>query len=121
MKQEWLDPWIQSVGKEVCIPGNNSCSQNLKVALGFAAGEGKPKPQHLAVLFAICCRNYDSPSGIRMNNEAYTSYPVEREMLLTEGCGVYVLLVEEVVIENEHAAWADFNGKTITIVHLYTI
>ena len=38
MKEEWLQPWIEKVGQKVRIPGNTSSSQNLKVALGFAAG-----------------------------------------------------------------------------------
>ena len=86
MKAEWLEPWLKRVGRNVRIPGNASCSQNLKIALGFAAEN--PKKDHVSVLFVISCPNYDSPAGIRMNNSAYTSFPVESETLLMEGCDV---------------------------------
>ncbi len=121
MKPEWLEPWIEKVGANcVCIPGNTSCSQNLRVAIGFAIPE-HPKPDFTSVLFVISCKNYESPAGIRMNNEAYTSFPVEREILLVEGCGVWVLEVEEnVIIDNNHADFSRYNGKVITIVHLFT-
>jgi len=37
MKQEWILPYVQAVGGGlICLPGNNSCSKNLKVALNFA-------------------------------------------------------------------------------------
>ena len=105
MKAEWLAPWLNRVGEEVKIPGNSSCSQNLKIALGFAAAN--PKPDHTSVLFVISCRNYFSPRGVRMNNEAYTSFPVESEILLMEGCEVYIVGVEkDVVIDNKHEGYS---------------
>ena len=48
-------------------------------------------------LFVISVRNYISPEGMRMNNEAYTSYPGENEILLREGCPVFVLDIEDCV------------------------
>ena len=55
-----------------------------------------------------------------MNNSAYTAYPAEGEILLMEGCPVFVLSVDtEVLIENAHGAMAHFNGNKITIVHLF--
>ena len=60
--------------------------------------EGKQKAEDIAVLFVICCRNYQSPAGIRMNNEAYTSYPSEKEVLLCEGCELYVSGIERNVL-----------------------
>ena len=55
-----------------------------------------------------------------MNNEAYTSYPSEQEYLLQEGCEVYVLAVErEVQICNEFSSFRQFDGQTITIIHIY--
>ena len=54
-----------------------------------------------------------------MNNEGYTAYPREKEMLLSEGCGVWVLNVErDVVVENMRESFEDFVGKAITIIHL---
>ena len=55
-----------------------------------------------------------------MNNEAYTSYPSESEILLRDGAFTYILGVEEdIVIQNDHTSFAKYNGKTISIVHLF--
>ena len=36
-----------------------------------------------------------------MDNEAYSSYPSEAEVLLTDGCDIFVLKVDtEVIIQN---------------------
>ncbi len=66
MKDDWLIPYEQNnyqndmqaewdeaktVPMSVRLPGNTSCSQNLKVALKFATG--KPKVDHKAVLFVV--------------------------------------------------------------------
>lgn len=82
----------------VHIPGNASCSQSIRVGLDFAFKN--LKDDFIPVLFVFSCHNYYSPNGIRMNNEAYSSYPTEREVLLREGCKVYVLAMETVEIEN---------------------
>ena len=71
-------------------------------------------------LFVISFRNYNSPDGMRMNNEAYTSYPGENEILLREGCEVFVLDIEDgVEIINPFPSFKKFNGKVFTIVYLY--
>ena len=55
-----------------------------------------------------------------MNNEAFTAYPSEGELLLMEGCHVYVLAVEKgVQIANEHEGMQQYNGQTVTLIHLY--
>ena len=37
MKNEWIILYMSKVGMEqIHLPGNNSCSKNLTVALGFA-------------------------------------------------------------------------------------
>ena len=46
------------------------------------------------MLYVISCRNYFAPLGMMMNNEAYTAYPNEGELLLSEGCQVFVLAVD---------------------------
>ena len=72
-------------------------------------------------LFVISVRNYGSPEGMRMNNEAYTSYPGENEILLREGCQVRVLDIEDgVEIINPFLRYKEFNGKVFTIVYLFT-
>lgn len=79
-----INAYKDHVMKEyICLPGNASCSQDVKTALGFALDY--PKTDHVSVLFVISCRNYEGPRGIRLNNEAYSAFPGEREILLTEG------------------------------------
>ena len=88
--EDFIDPYELMAGQDiVCLPGNKSCSKDPTVALGFAFNN--LKPEQSPVLFIISCQNYRSPSGIRMNNEAYTAYPLEDEFLLMDGCEAYVL------------------------------
>ena len=56
-----------------------------------------------------------------MNNEAYSAYPSEAEVLLSEGCAMFVLAVDTgFMIENTvGGAMAPFNGKEMTVIHLY--
>ena len=55
-----------------------------------------------------------------MNNEAYSAYPSEGEFLLSEGCGVNILAVERnFTIKNFHPSLDKYDGKVLTIVHLY--
>jgi len=120
MKEEWLAPYKEEVGGDgVHLPGNTSCSRDMKVALGFALD--KPKPDHHGVLFVISVRNFDSPDGIQMNNEAYTAYPEEGELLLIEGKRVWVLAVEKgITIKNLSQEYQAYNDKVVSIVHLHS-
>ena len=70
------------------------------------------------MLFVISCQNYNSYEGFELDNQQYTAYPVEREILLSEGCQVRVLGVErDYVIKNENMPL--YNGKQVTIIHLF--
>lgn len=91
MKYEWIAPFVNNIGMNVNLPGNQSTSRSPQVALGFATKN--LKPDFSPVLFVISCRNYTPPDGFSLNNEAYTSYPDEDEFLLTEGCQVYILKI----------------------------
>lgn len=120
MKNEWVAPYISEVGKRIMLPGNNSCSKDLTVALNFAV----PKviqDQFTPTLFVIACRNYRGFNGMVMNNEAYSSYPSESEVLLMEGCDMWILAVDHNVKLpgiNE-GKMATYNDKVITVVHLF--
>ena len=55
-----------------------------------------------------------------MNHEAYTAYPSEAEVLLCEGCHIWVLGVDYgVKIENDQGQIGKFNGQEMTVVHLF--
>ena len=55
-----------------------------------------------------------------MNNEAYTAYPSEAEVLLCEGYKIFVLGFDKCVkISNKEGQLAPFNGQQMTVVHLF--
>ena len=61
----------------------------LTVALAFALDQ--LKEGLIPTLFVISCQNYERFNGMVMDNEAYSAYPNEAEVLLTDGCDMYVL------------------------------
>ena len=90
----------------------------MKVGLRFAFS--KRDIELTPVLFVISCNNYVSPNGIYMNNKAYSAYPDEGELLLMEGCSVWVLAIQDQVkVKNSHADMLKYNNQIITIVHMY--
>ena len=106
----------------VNLPGNVGFSHELKDALTTiknASGQvdlAELKP----VLFVIICQNYMSSQGVRLNNEAFTAYPGDQEMVLRQGCRVYVLQVQKkVVYKNNYTTFQEFNDQEFTIVHLF--
>ena len=120
LKEEYIKPYEDRAvnADTVFLPGSTSCSQELKVALGFTFKN--VNNDRSPVLFVISCQNFNSPSGVRMNNEAYTSYPNENEFLLMDGSEVMVIAVErDVIIHNEHEEMKCFNNKSLHIIHLY--
>lgn len=120
MREKWIEPYEEQAGQlsEVYLPGNISCSRDPMVALGFA--HNSDKEELIPVFFVITCQNFFSPAGIRMNNEAYTSYPVEDEYLLMEGCNVYILSIEKnVQIDNDSSDMTKFNKRSMTVIHMF--
>jgi len=78
------------------------------------------KDNQTPTLFVIACANCYGIRGLTMNNEAYTAYPSESEVLLTEGCDIYVLAVDhDVKISNFEGQIGVYNGKEISVVHLF--
>ena len=70
------------------------------------------------VLFIFTIMNYVGYQGVRLNNEAFSSYPYEQEVLLSEGCEVYAVGVEDIVINNKHQDFDKYNGKSVTLIYL---
>ena len=118
MKQEWIQPYVDNVGKFVHPAGSNSYSRNLTVALDFAfkdqAQDKKP------VLFLLLKGNYLGQGSVMMNGEAYSSYPSEGEMLLAEGVGVRILgFGSEVEVLNKHKSFKNFFRKNLMVLYLF--
>ena len=100
MQADWVKPYFDKVGEMINLPQRTSASKDPLVALGFAMPDWI-KDNQTPTLFVIAFANYDRIQGLTMNNEAYTAYPSEAEVLLTEGCSIYVLAVDfGVKIEN---------------------
>ena len=93
MQKDWLKPYTDKVGQTIRLPQSTSCSKNPIVALGFAMPK-KMKEILTPTFFVFACRNYYKISGMTMNNEAYTAYPSEAEVLLTEGCKIDILGID---------------------------
>ena len=101
------------------LPQATSCSKDPLVALDFAMPEWI-KDNQTPTLFVFACTNYTMITGMTMNNEAYTAYPSESEVLLCEGCKIYVLGIDYgVKIENNEGEIAKYNGQQMTVVHLF--
>lgn len=99
MLDNWIKPYVKEMGKSVKLPGNNSCSKSLPVALVFAfkkQNDMNKKP----TLFVIATRNYNGIAGVSLNTRETTAYPSEGEVLLAEGCEVHIMAVDtDVIIE----------------------
>lgn len=118
MEKKLIKDWIDNVKTTVNMPGTSSCSMDLSIGLSHAFK--KPDETKRPVLFVISCQNYYQFDGIQLNNEAYTAYPYEKEVLLSEGCKVYILKVEKKVrITNTHVSYSNYHGKLINIIHLF--
>lgn len=70
-------------------------------------------------LFVISVRNYRGFAGFRLNTPYYSAHSQEDEYLLMDGLRMFVLKVEDFAIDNADPDMADWQGKFITIVHLY--
>ena len=128
MKKEWYAEWSDIVVTQpkdvrgepeiVSLPGNSSFSHYLKTALEFATKE--LKTDHDPVLFVLAFQNYMGISGMNMNNDAYSAFPSEGELLVAEGCSVFVLDVEkDIVIKNDRPSFSSFNGHKLTVIYLF--
>lgn len=131
MREEWLAPYEQNIAHEkkfeegtykgwpvfVYLPAYNSTSLDLSVALQFATMSATD--DKICTLFVISCANYVTPDCVRLNNEAYTAYPAEGEVLLTDGCVMRVLGIQkDVLIDNPYPTFSKFNGKKLTIIYM---
>ena len=63
-------------------------------------------------------QNYLGYPGVRLNNEAFSAYPCEGEILLREGVLVYILDFDQVEINNRHKSFAQYTGKTVTVIYM---
>lgn len=106
------------IGKSVKFKSVTSLSRSIKVALSFAFK--RREVGWYPVIFVVSCSNYLGILGMAMNNEAYTAYPYEGEILLMDGATVNVWDVEtSIVINNKDPSMIEFDGLMITYVHLF--
>ena len=119
MRPEWLDTYNQSIGNGFRFKGQASCSLNLHIALNFAY-DGLAKDQlRVPVLFIYAIVNYSDYGGVRMNNEGFSAYPYEEEILMKDGCDVYVLAINEKEITNINEDFTKYDEKTSLLSDQY--
>lgn len=120
MKDEWIKNYESKTKPPKCVrlPGSVSCSRDIHVALHFATQN--LQEDKIPVVFVISNKNYVQPNGMRMNNEAYTSYPSEGEVLLQEGIPAFIIDVKrDILIDNPYTNWKMFNGLKVSFIFLY--
>lgn len=66
---------------------------SLKEAIHFAKARSLYN-ELVPVLFVLSIQNYRGYAGFRLNLDKYSAYANEQEVLLKEGCEVYVLKIE---------------------------
>ena len=76
MKWEELTPEKKKLAGFVCLPGAQSTSVSWKVALEFAL-PSKDTQGHVPTLFLICCHNYATFKGFRMDSALHSAHPYE--------------------------------------------
>lgn len=162
MRPEWLQEWHHSVGKRglktmdqttdkwvvkagdeekpgfVYLQGMTSAYLNFREALRLGRNVD---PSMRQVLIAICMHNYGPVAGFRLNSDKYSAHHLENEVLLMEGAPMFVLGVEDVLVdhskrhdlmaqsavteadrlelEREQCYWHDFEGRTLTVIYLF--
>ena len=130
LNKEWINQWHQhavelEIKKNnkrkaldyVCLPENTSTSMSLKEALVFSKCTSMDT-NNLPVLFVFALQNYKGYAGFRLNEDKYSAYPLEEEVLLKEGFEVYVLRVETMTVQNRSHEVSELHGKNITVIHL---
>lgn len=86
----------------------------------YAFNQNSKFPERRPVVFLVVCQNYFRFNGIRMNNEAYSSYPHEKEVLLTEGCDIYVMQVErDVRLEETHESFKEYEQRSVDLIYCF--
>ena len=127
MEKQWIQDWIDDIGKEIRLHGTTSTSRNLEVALDYSKCHTKYEDNKQAVLFVFHMDNWNGTCAFRMTDERFTAYPYEQEVLLMEGKAVIVLEVEDgLVIKNDIKTSEDedddirrFNNKTISVIYCF--
>ena len=101
MQDDWVKPYADKVGESIKLPQSTSCSKSPIVALGFAMPE-TIKDNQTPTFFVFACQNYSTIRGMTMNNEALSAYLKVAEVLLCEGCRIYIIVTDYgVKIDNE--------------------
>jgi len=99
MKQQWIEPYRKVIGlQKIDIPGYTSCTEDMSLALESAFTD--LQEYHKPVLFLISIKNNKHYNGIRLNSEAYTPYPAEREVIFGDMMAVKVMAVHGIMITN---------------------
>ena len=72
-----------NIGKKVSMPTITSFTENFRQAI-YSARHYNKKKDMKSVVFCLTVFNEISYPGFRLNNEKYSAYPDEEEVLLEE-------------------------------------
>ena len=105
-------------GHRTNLKGYSSTTLDRNRAISYAIGENDSDLEIIPVLMIIKFRG--KKQFFYLNSMDYSAYPYEEEILLQEGCAVYILAINrDRQIKNSYKGMEKYNGKSITIVHLF--
>lgn len=88
--------------------------------MNFAKCDEEEQQEGLrSCVVVMMMQNYTPFGGFRLSNDNFSAYPYEQDIILKEGIEMLPIEVEEIVVENKAAMFADFNEKPITLIYCY--
>jgi len=111
--------WKNNIGKKVHTPTITSFSENFRQAAYSSRHYNKNKEMK-SVIFVLTVFNEITYPGFRLNNEKYSAYPDEEEVLLPAGTQFEIEGYEniECTAFTPKEGQEDLNGKKIHIIYL---
>lgn len=111
--------WKNNIGKKVHTPTITSFSENFRQAVYSSRHYNKNKEMK-SVIFVLTVFNEITYPGFRLNNEKYSAYPDEEEVLLPAGTQFEIEGYENIECTDftPKEGQEDLNGKKIHIIYL---
>ena len=111
--------WKNTVGKKIILPSVSSFNQNFRESM-YASRHKNENTDIKSVIFCLTIFNEIDYPGFRLNDERYTCYPDEEEVLLPAGCQLEVEGFEQMEMSEytPKEGQENYNGKKFSIVYL---
>lgn len=85
MPQAEIMKWKNNVGEKIILPSVSSFNQNFREAM-YSSRHKNESLEIKSCIFCLTIFNEIDYPGFRLNDERYTCYPDEEEVLLPAGC-----------------------------------